>query len=167
MITPAYVLTMAAYNAEMNRRIYAGAASLSDAVRREDQGAFFGSLHGTLCHLLWADRMWMSRFDGWDRPPGSGKQSPTLIADFAELRAERETADARILAWANGVTQEWLDGDTIWFSGLTQSERRAPTSGLVVHLFNHQTHHRGQAHTLLTRQTIDPGDTDLWLVVKT
>ena len=64
LVTPAYVRTMAAYNAEMNRRLYAAADRISDLTRRQQRGAFWGSLHGTLCHLLWADRMWMSRFDG-------------------------------------------------------------------------------------------------------
>jgi uncharacterized damage-inducible protein DinB len=166
MITPAYVRTMAAYNAEMNRRLLVAAATLPDAARRADDGAFFGSLHGTLCHLLWADRMWMSRFAGWERPTASVKQSPALIADFADLTTARAEADQGITAWAGTVTQDWLDGETVWFSGITQTERRAPTGGLVVHLFNHQTHHRGQAHALLTRHGVDPGDTDLWLVVK-
>ena len=61
MITPGYVRTMAQYNTEMNRRIYAAAARLTDEQRREDRGLFWKSLHGTLCHLLWGDRQWMSR----------------------------------------------------------------------------------------------------------
>src|SRR5580698_1817845 len=96
VITPQYIRVMARYNSEMNRRVYAGAARLTDEQRREDIGLFWKSLHGTLCHLLWADRQWMSRLDGW--PPNTipNPQSPTLIDDFAELRAERENADSRI-----------------------------------------------------------------------
>ena len=68
LINPAYVRTMAAYNAEMNRRIYGAAERLGDDVRRQDRGAFWASIHGTLCHLLWGDQMWMARFDGWPKP---------------------------------------------------------------------------------------------------
>ena len=77
MITPDYVQTMARYNAEMNRRWYKAAALLSDAQRKTDRGAFFGSLHGTLVHILWADRMWMSRFDGWEKPAVARSKSST------------------------------------------------------------------------------------------
>ena len=86
LVNPAFVRTMAAYNAEMNRRLYAAAERIPDAARREPRGAFWGSLHGTLCHLLWGDRMWMSRFDGWEKPDVIQKQSATLIEDFDELR---------------------------------------------------------------------------------
>ena len=65
MITPAYVRTMAAYNSEMNRRLYGPAARLSDEARKADRGAFWGSIHKTLTHILWGDNSWMSRFDGW------------------------------------------------------------------------------------------------------
>jgi uncharacterized damage-inducible protein DinB len=68
MITPAYVQTMAAYNAEMNRRVYAAAGKMTDAERREDRRLFWGSLHGTLNHLVWGDRVWMFRFAGWPEP---------------------------------------------------------------------------------------------------
>ena len=68
MITPAYVRTMAEYNAEMNRRLYDAANRLSDAERRRDRGAFWHSIHGTLVHILWGDCQWMSRFDNWPRP---------------------------------------------------------------------------------------------------
>ena len=65
MITPAYVQTMAAYNAEMNRRVYGAALRLPDAERRADRGAFWRSIHGTLCHLYWGDRVWLARFGLW------------------------------------------------------------------------------------------------------
>ena len=78
MITPAYVRTMAAYNAEMNRQLYGAAARLSDAERRQPRGAFWGSIHGTLNHLLWGDRQWMSRFDNWPKPDVAIKQSAGL-----------------------------------------------------------------------------------------
>ena len=75
MITPAYSRTMAAYNSEMNRRIYAAAGRLSDAERRAPRGAFWGSIQGTLAHILWGDSQWMSRFDDWRRPEAPLKQS--------------------------------------------------------------------------------------------
>jgi len=99
MITPAYIRTMAEYSAEMNRRLYAAAARLSDTERRQLRGAFWGSIHGTLTHIVWGDRQWMSRFDTWPRPHTPIKQSAQMIADFTELRAAREQA-ADITRWA-------------------------------------------------------------------
>ncbi len=165
MITPAYVRLMAEYNAEMNRRLYTAAARLSDAERKTDRGAFWHSIHGTLCHLVWGDTQWMSRFDAWPKPEGSGKQSAEMIDDFAMLQARRETADGKIIAWAGRVDDAWLAEDLVWFSGAAGKEMRRPKGPLVVHFFNHQTHHRGQAHALLTAFGQDTGDTDLFLVV--
>jgi uncharacterized damage-inducible protein DinB len=165
MITPGYVQIMAAYNAEMNRRIYATAGLLTDAERHEDRGVFWGSLHGTLNHLLWGDRIWMSRFAGWPKPEQGIKQSAQLYDDFAELAAARVAADTEISAWADGLDQAWLDQDLVWFSAAAQREMRHPRALLVTHLFNHQTHHRGHAHALLTHFGHDPGDTDLPLVL--
>ena len=165
MITPAYVRTMAAYNAEMNRRVYAAAAALTDDQRKADRGAFWGSIHRTLVHLLWGDSQWMSRFDGWERPPVPIKQSGDMIADFTELRGKRVEADAQIEEWARRVDDAWLATDLVWFSGAAQREIRAAKGKLVAHLFNHQTHHRGQVHVLLTAQGQDTGDTDLFLVI--
>jgi uncharacterized damage-inducible protein DinB len=166
LVSPAYVRTMAAYNAEMNRRLYAAAERIADPERRRDRGAFWGSLHGTLCHLVWGDQMWMSRFDGWEKPHVIQKQSATLIEDFDELRHQRVHADTRILAWAGRVTDDWLAEDQTWFSSSVQKELRSPRSFLVTHFFNHQTHHRGQAHALITACGEKTGDTDLFLVVE-
>jgi len=165
MITPAYVTTMAAYNAEMNRRLYAAAARLDDAERRADRGAFWGSIHGTFNHLLWGDLNWMSRFAGWPKLDTPIKESGGLIADFGELSARRVAVDADIAAWAADVTDAWLADDLVWYSWALQREMRGPRTLLVAGLFNHQTHHRGQAHALLTAAGEQTGDTDLPFVV--
>src|SRR3979409_1908033 len=117
MITLQYIRIMAEYNSEMNRRIYAGAARLSDEQRRADVGLFWKSLHGTLCHLLWGDRQWMSRFDGWAPNTLPNPRSPTLVHDFDELREERVKADARIEAFANRIDDAWLAEDLEYYSG--------------------------------------------------
>lgn len=166
MITPAYARTMAAYNAEMNKRIYAAAGRLDDAVRRAEGGAFWNSIHGTLNHLLWADRMWMSRFAGWPAPTAKLKESAGLIDDFAELSLARQEADRGLSDWAAQVDGEWLAMDQRWYSGAAQREITAPRGFLLAHMFNHQTHHRGQVHAMLTRAGADPGDTDLFLLVQ-
>ena len=165
MITPTYVRLMANYNAEMNRRLYDAADLLSDEKRKADGGAFWKSLHGTLSHILWGDTQWMSRFDGWPKPEVGIKQSADMVQDFATLRARRSKADAAIIDWSERVDDRWLAEDLVWFSGAANREMRKQRSKLVVHFFNHQTHHRGQAHALLTAYGQDTGDTDLFLVV--
>ena len=165
LVSASYVRTMAAYNSEMNRRLYGAAERIPDAARRAQCGAFWGSLHGTLCHLLWGDRMWMARFDGWEKPAVIQKNSATLIEDFDALRQARIEADAKIEAWAGRVTDEWLADEQVFFSSSAQRELRQPRSFLVTHLFNHQTHHRGQAHALITACGEQTGDTDLFLVL--
>ena len=165
LVSPNYVRTMATYNAEMNRRIYAAAERLPDAARRLPRGAFWGSIHGTLCHLLWGDRMWMCRFDGWEKPSVVQKDSATLIVDFGELKSARVEADERISNWAARVNKDWLAEEQVWFSQSANKELRQPRSLLVTHFFNHQTHHRGQAHAMITACGEKTGDTDLFLLV--
>ena len=163
MITPAYVQALAAYNAELNRRLYAAAARLPEEERRRDRGAFWRSIHGTFSHLVWADRMWMARFDGWEKPGVPLAESGGLFADFAAMRDARVDADLDLREWAGRVRQDWLGGTTAWFSRATQQEQVRPTALLVAHMFNHQTHHRGQAHAMLTAAGERMGHTDLWL----
>ena len=156
---------MAEYNAEMNRRLYGAAAGLSDTERRMPRGAFWGSIHGTLTHILWGDRQWMSRFDNWPKPATPIKESAQMIEDFDMLAAEREKADGGISSWAAKVDNAWLAEDLTWFSGAANREVRAPLRLLVAHFFNHQTHHRGQVHAMLTAAGQETGDTDLFLLV--
>lgn len=165
-MTPQLARASAAYNAEMNRRLVRAAATLDDAARRADGGAFFGSIQGTLNHLLWADRLWMHRFAGWERPPGGIRDSAALVAEWAGYVAARAADDAAIEAWAAALTEADLAGDLAWFSGAAQQEMRRPRWLLVAHMFNHQTHHRGQAHALLTRAGAKVEATDLpWAIV--
>lgn len=166
MITPQYVRTMAQYNQWQNGRVLEACARLSEEERLLPRGAFWGSIHGTLSHILWADGMWMSRFDGWPTPAVGLKDSPNAFPDFASLRDARIDTDARIVAWAARVEAPWLDGTLTWFSGILQREVTREVSALVVHFFNHQTHHRGQVHAQMTAAGIDPGDTDLLLMLK-
>jgi uncharacterized damage-inducible protein DinB len=155
---------MAAYNAEMNERLYSAAARLDDSVRRADRGAFWHSIHETLCHILWGDQIWMSRFDGWDKPAPSTKGGSDMIRDFEVLRAARRSADSKICDWADRVDDAWLAKDLTWFSGAANREVTMACGLLVVHFFNHQTHHRGQAHALITASGEATGDTDLFLM---
>ena len=165
MITPDYVRVMAAYNAELNRRVYAAALRLDDAERRRDRGAFWKSIHGTLSHLVWGDRMWLSRF-GAAEPPAAGiAASDQVNDDFAALWDERQGLDAVIGAWADGLSQGDLEGDLAWRSGATQRDMVRPRALCVVQIFNHQTHHRGQVHAMLTAAGESTGATDLPFVL--
>lgn len=164
MIDAAYASAMARYNRWMNERLYALCAELPDEERRRDRGAFFGSIHATLCHLLWADRMWLSRFRGTAAPAGGIAGSTSLYDDWADLDEARAAFDVELQAWADGVDQPWLDGELGWHSGATGRHLTKPTALLVVHLFNHQAHHRGQIHAMLTAAGAKPEATDLPLM---
>jgi uncharacterized damage-inducible protein DinB len=165
LVNAGYVQMMAQYNAEMNRRTFAAARRLGDKDRREQRGAFWGSIHGTLCHLLWGDQMWMSRFDGWAKPSVALKDSPNLIGSFDELCEVRSKTDAGISEWAARVSDGWLQQHQSWFSASVGREMHSPRIVLVAHFFNHQTHHRGQVHAMITAAGEDTGDTDLFLLV--
>lgn len=164
MIDAEHARLMARYNKWQNENLYSAAETLSEDQRQQDRGAFFKSIHGTLCHILWADRVWMARFDGWDRPNVPGAESGSMIADFAELRAARETDDARIIAWTDQLPDGDLSGPLEFFSGALQSNVSMPLWTCLTHFFNHQTHHRGQAHALITAAGGKPHDTDLFLM---
>ena len=159
MITRDYCVLMARYAQWMNTRLFAVAAAMSDNERRRDRGAFFGSIHETCNHLLWGDRIWMSRFTR--APYVVRNYGLGLLEDFAMLARERTATDASILEWASSLQARWLDGALTYTSAMDGRERTLPRSLAVVHLFNHGTHHRGQLTTLMVQAGLDPGVTDL------
>jgi uncharacterized damage-inducible protein DinB len=159
MITPDYCELMARYNRWMNERLYELCATMADSERRRDRGAFFGSIHGTLNHLLWADRMWLGRFVG---PQCTYPQfGADMFASFDQLSREREATDRAMLNWAGNFLAEWLAAPLVYTSVVDGKTRRLPAAVAAIHMFNHGTHHRGQLTTLLKQAGIDPGVTDL------
>jgi len=165
MISPPFIKAMAAYNREMNLRLYSAAARLTGEERRKDRGAFWRSIHGAFNHLLWAGRMWMSRFAGMQKPGIPLASSHEPIEDFATLQATRKRFDATICSWADSVDQAWLDRNQHWFSSALQRDPAAPGTLLIVHFFNHRTHRRGQVHALITAAVEKTGDTDLFQIL--
>jgi uncharacterized damage-inducible protein DinB len=139
---------MAGYNAWCNERLYEVAAQLPDADYRADRGAFFKSVHGTLNHLLVADRIWMKRFTGEGEAPS--RLDAILFEAFPELRAARRTEDERIVAYTGNLSEAALAGQIRYHTIVNRTEIQQPLTPALVHFFNHQTHHRGQVHCLLT-----------------
>lgn len=141
-------VTFAGYNAWCNERLYDAAAKISGADYRRDRGAFFKSLHGTLNHLLLGDVIWMHRFTGEGTLPKALDE--ILHEDFATLRAERRTMDGRITRYIGGLGEADLAQPIRYRTFVNPVEIEQVLAPALDHFFNHQTHHRGQAHALLS-----------------
>jgi Uncharacterized protein conserved in bacteria len=151
MIDAGFVQIMARYNAWQNRQLMGIVNDMDAAALDHDHGAFFSTIRGTLNHLLWADTMWMSRLcDDVAKPKVGGDQSTTYTETTGVWQAERFRIDGRIRIWSETLSNIDLLGDLTWYSGLTKSEMSKPRALCVAHIFNHQTHHRGQVHAMLT-----------------
>ena len=160
MITVEYCRYFARYNRWQNQSIYAAAEKLPDGTRKRNMGAFFKSIHATLNHLLVGDHLWLDRLDGVPTTITSLDQE--LYNDFDDLVAQRKLADTRLdrvvamldaARLAGSLTFRRLSGD--------KGELTLPLAIVMMQLFNHQTHHRGQLTTLLMQCGIDVGVTDL------
>jgi len=160
-VTADFTQKMAAYNRWMNKKIYEASALMTDADRKADRGAFFGSVHGTLNHLLFGDLAWFGRFH--DGAPRGGVTRPAdeVHDNFDDLRRARWALDAEIENWAASLSIEWLASPFTFESMVDGNTRTAPAWTMVVHMFNHQTHHRGQLTTLFSQMGVDIGATDL------
>ena len=165
MISPDYCRLMARYNAWQNRQLERLLRAVPLADLKADHGAFFGSILGTLNHVLWADRIWMSRFDaGFARPEGGIAESVDLCPTLGVWDAERFALDGRITAWAEDLSSLRLTGDLSWHSAASGRDVIRPLALCVVHMFNHQTHHRGQVHAMMTRLGLEAPVTDLFFM---
>ncbi|MGH6798646.1 MAG: DinB family protein [Roseiarcus sp.] len=140
--------SLARYNAWANRRLYEATAGLSDAQYRADRGAFVQSVHGTLNHLLVTDRIWMQRITGEGDAPD--RLDAILFDDFSQLHAAREAEDKRIVDHITSLDETQLGGVIRYRRVSTPDLYEQELAPALAHLFNHQTHHRGQAHAILT-----------------
>lgn len=162
VITPLLVQTMSDYNRWQNTSIFSAADTLSSAERARSRGAFWGSIEATLNHVLWGDRLWLSRL-GQGTPPKGTSMLDTIDegGDWESLKKARREQDAAIADWAASVEQVHLDASFTYVSAAIGKEFTQNIGLLTVHMFNHQTHHRGQVHAMLTAAGATPEDTDI------
>lgn len=153
---------LAQYNTLANQRLYAACAELQDMERKRIRPAFFHSIHGTLNHILVGDRIWLSRFAGKEVPSTGLDQ--ILYQEFDQLREARIAEDQRIEAFVANLTEDWLS-QTIQYRNHQGIVHTDPAPLLVAHCFNHQTHHRGQVHNLLSQTAVSPPSLDLHRVI--
>jgi len=159
VISVEYCQLLARYSRWMNERMYAAASAMSDYERKRDRGAFFGSLHRTLNHILWGDRVWLGRFT--NHPCTAPAFGTDMFDDFADLARERELTDTRMLDWAGNLSPQWLSGTLGYTRSADGGKRELPAWIAATHLFQHAAPHRGQATTLLKQAGHDMGVTDL------
>lgn len=165
----------ARYNSEFNQRLYDQLSALPDEERKKNMGAFFGSIHGTLNHILLADRIWLGRFaaaspgmsslDGAALVHQFSSLRQELFAEFDELYAERRATDRVISSWVEELSDDLLAGP-MRYRTAKGDLREHPVWISVTHMFNHQTHHRGQVTTLMHQLGHDPGVTDYLVYVQ-
>lgn len=154
---------LARYNTLANCQLYEACAQLSDAERQRIRPAFFKSIHGTLNHIVVGDRIWLTRFEGKQIP--STRLDAILYEDFDQLKQARVVEDKRIESFAAGLTEEFL-GSTIQYVNNAGKVCIDPVELLVAHFFNHQTHHRGQIHDMLTQTEIAPPSLDMHRLIQ-
>ncbi|MFP5391143.1 MAG: DinB family protein [Gammaproteobacteria bacterium] len=165
---------MAQYNQWMNEKMYAAAAHLPAEQQSAERGAFFGSLIGTLHHIVIGDTLWLKRFTAHSAPfptldPVRALPTPTAlrsahIPPLDELTGQRQLLDGVILAWVDELTDADLD-EVVHYATMAGVPGAKSLGRLLLHFFNHQTHHRGQASTLLFQAGVDVGPTDLLLLI--
>lgn len=155
----AHFQTMAGYNRWANARLYEAAGRLSAAELAAPRSGFFPSLMKTLNHILVGDTVWMGRLDGAGSA-GITRLDQILHTDFAALKAARGATDDRIVAFADGIDPRRIEEDLVYRT-VAGEPMKTPVGQVLAHLFNHQTHHRGQAHAMLSSTEIAPPSIDL------
>ncbi len=159
MITAEYCRVMTNYNLWMNERLFDLCRSIDDAERKSDRGAFFGSIHHTLNHILYGDMAFMSRFTG--NPAIIPELGVDVHDDFEDLWQSRSSLDKRMCEWSSTLIASWLKADLTYTSKVDGVTRTVPRWVLIIHMLNHQTHHRGQITTILSQMGLDVGTTDI------
>lgn len=147
----AHFRELAAYNAWANTRLYGAATALPEGDWMRDLGAAFGGVGQTLNHIMVADLIWLSRFRGPASPPFA--LDHVLHDDPEELWAARRVLDRDVEAFVEGLSEAAIAAEFTYRTVTDRREVTQPLGPALAHLFNHQTHHRGQAHAMLTRLT--------------
>lgn len=151
---------LAAYNRWANEKIYDAVGTLSPAEFAAPRVGFFPSLARTLNHILVGDSFWLGRLDGTGAPPGLTRLDQMLHSEYAPLRAARQVMDERLIAFVDGLTEQRI-GETLAYKTTTGVAQETPIDQVLTHVFNHQTHHRGQAHAMLSSTAAPPPPLDL------
>ena len=149
---------LARFNAWANGHIYDCCATLRDAEYRRDRKAFFGSIHATLNHLLVVDKLWRARVEGGTT--GIKSLDEILHDDFKALRAARAEEDAALIRTVDAVDAAKIS-EPLKYKFVDGTPAETPLDVVLVTLFNHQTHHRGQVHVMLTQAGITPPPLDI------
>ncbi|MFT6025523.1 MAG: putative damage-inducible protein DinB [Ascidiaceihabitans sp.] len=153
---------MAQYNAWQNNQLLPILNAMTFDELTKERGAFFGSIFGTLNHLLWGDTLWLNRFDpSVLATEAAMPHSLTLYPTLAAWSAQRFRTDGRITLWAERLKAIDLVGDLTLYSRAQDREMSKSMASCVIGFFNHQTHHRGQVHAMLTAAGQDAPVTDL------
>lgn len=164
MISPGYCRLMSRYNAWQNASLVAAADGLSNEERWKDRGAFFKSIAATFNHLYWADALVLERLKGNERPEETIKHSLTDPSNWDAFKALRLQRNEQIEEWSAGLVDAQLGGILVWYPGDGSTRIEKPKTLCVMQFFNHQTHHRGQIHAMLTAAGAKPGPTDLHML---
>jgi uncharacterized damage-inducible protein DinB len=152
---------MARYNTWQNASLATAADGLSDVDRWKDRGAFFQSIAATLNHICWADALMLQRLKGNERPYKTIKHSLTNPSDWNDFKTLRLQRNEEIEEWAERLIDTDLNGMVVWYTRDSSTRIEKPMALCAIELFNHQTHHRGQVHAMLTAAGAEPEPTDL------
>jgi len=160
----AHFVMMANYNEWANARLFRVAGTLEETLYRKEVGAYFRSLHGTLNHLLVADRIWMRRLTGTGDHPE--KLNAILFEDLPSLHAARVEEDRRLITFVQSLDEPAFE--EAWdYRTLNRTPQRQRRREILAHLFNHETHHRGHAHAILTVLGVaEPEPLDLLIMLR-
>ena len=156
------LLFLSQYNAWANKTLYDACVELSETEYKTERECYFGSIHKTLNHILVGDRIWFGRFEN---VPENLTLADILYEDFLSLRSAREIEDHRIISYAKSISQSTINGK-LHYKNLAGDQIQDPMNVVLRHVFNHQTHHRGQVHCLLSQTTIAPPSLDIIYFVR-
>lgn len=159
-----HLTMMAQHNKWANARISEAISQISEDAYMKERGSFFGSIHGTLNHLLLVDRLWRGRMIG--KPYPADRLDLIVAEDRATLTKERVVEDDILIDFVTSLSPEDLDGEISYSSliGFSATDKRRT---ILAHMFNHATHHRGQAHDQLAQVPMDPPPLDLMIYLRT